>query len=234
VPERDIRNGLGWDMRGAVRIAAAMALAMSAPSFFNLAYSPFRHVSLEAEKYVPFFSRSEQHDDIFAARIRAYRVDLREPMETRGTGLERFADIEEAIEPTLFRGETLPSCWVELGAIAWFDTITRDLEASGFAGPDKSLVAADLFTSHWLFGDLQPVKNGAPWYYGGLPGFENADYLLVPICPITFESRESILRDVEKAAIELTELRRTELYILFSIDHVPPVFSLVDEPAEGQ
>ncbi len=217
VPEMHIRNGLGWNMRNAIRMAAVVALAFAAPSFFNLGYSPFRHLNLDSEAYVPFFARSDVHGDLFAARVRAQRVEQRGPLDVAGTGLVAFADIEEAIEPTVFRGESLPICSIELGVIAWFDEITRDLEQAGLAGPDKSIFAADLFSSHWLFGDFAPVKNGAPWYYGGLPGIENADYLLVPLCPVTYAVRDSILSDIESGPYSVSEIRRTKLYVLFSI-----------------
>ena len=70
-------------------------------------------------------------------------------------------------------------------------------------------------SSIWLFGDFAPVPGGSPWYYGGLPGIENADYLLVPLCPIIPQVRRMILEAIEAADVALDEIRRTPLYILY-------------------
>lgn len=218
VPTLEIRNEFGWDMRTALRVAGAMALALVAASFLNMFYSPFRHAAADTDTYAAFFPRDEVHDDLFTARIRAHRVDQRGPLNVTGTPLDAYADIEEAFEPTVFRDEDLPICSLELGMLAWFDAVSRDLEDAGFAGPDVSIFAADLFPSYWLFGDFAPLQNGAPWYYGGLPGAEHADLLIVPLCPTIYEVRKSVLEDIETAGISLTELRRTPLYHLYQIN----------------
>ena len=59
---------------------------------------------------------------------------------------------------------------------------------------------------------------GAPWYYGGLPGIEDVDYLIVPLCPLIPAVRALVLEAVDEANIPLTEIRRTPLYILYSVD----------------
>lgn len=218
VPDIDIRNDFGWDMRTAIRIAGAMALALIAASFLNMFYSPFRHAASDTETYVAFFPRDAANSDLYTARIRAHRVDQRGPLNISGTPLDAYAEIEEAIEPTVFRGENLPICSLELGMLAWFDAVTRDLENAGYSGPDVSIFAADLFPSYWLFGEFAPLAKGAPWYYGGLPGFENADFLIVPLCPTIYDVRKSILEDIENADISLTELRRTPLYLFYKIN----------------
>ena len=103
---------------------------------------------------------------------------------------------------------------IPIGHTTVFNTIVQDLEGAGFA-QGQQLMVADLLSSYWMFGDLQPLRNGAPWHYGGLPGFENADYLLVPLCPIETRSRQQILEAVEHSGVTLTEIRRTPLYILY-------------------
>ncbi len=216
LPELGLRNGLGWDMRTALNVTAAIALAMAAPSFFNLAYSPFRHLSVDVEKYTPILPRSEQHADLFATKLRAIRTDTNVPLDTAGTGLEAYEYMVDRPEPTVFLGEVLAQCELTLGLSAWFDAIVADLEDAGLSG-DKSIFAADLFSSHWLFGDFKPLKGGAPWYYGGLPGIGSADYVLVPLCPIIPEIRKQILETIEEMGITLTEIRRTSLYILYTL-----------------
>jgi len=216
MPHDDVVNGWGWSMRPVLAGTTVAAFALTAPSFFNMAYSPFRHLKIDPEKYVQFLPRADLNGDLYVARIRAYRADQRGPLDAGDPALAAYQDIPEAITVATFRGEDLPVCALELGMIAWFDAITQDLEAAGFSG-NKSIFAADLFSSHWLFGDFIPVEQGAPWYYGGLPGLRNADYLLVPLCPVIHEVRSSILKDVEDSGVDLREIRRTPLYILFDI-----------------
>ena len=215
LPQRETRNGLGWELRSAIKVTAAVALALAAPSFFNLAYSPFRHLKTKVEDYTPLLPRATRHGDIYAARLRAARMDARAPLQAEGMGLERYEEAAGRDPVTVFRGEELPRCELVLGLPAWFDAIVRDLEAARLAR-GKRLFAADLFSSHWLFGPLEPLENGAPWYYGGLPGIESADYLLVPLCPVAPDIRAQILETIERRGLPFTEIRRTPLYILYA------------------
>ncbi len=214
VPKRELRNGLGWDMRAAIKITAAVALALAAPSFFNLAYSPFRHLKIDTQSYTQLIPRSRQHSDIFGTKTRVARTDTRTPLKAPGTPLDAYEKLAGREPPTVFKGETLPDCQLEIGLPAWFDSIVVDMETAGLA-KGKRLFAADLFSSHWLFGSLEPLKNGAPWYYGGLPGIESADYLLVPLCPVLPRIRGQILEAIEDRGLEFNEIRRTPLYILY-------------------
>ena len=54
-----------------------------------------------------------------------------------------------------------------------------------------------------------------------MPGFENADLLIVPLCPIIHEVRSAVLKDIEESGAELAEIQRTKLYILYKITDVP-------------
>ena len=215
-PREELRNALGWNMRGALKIAASVALALALPSFFNLAYSPFRHLKIDTEKYAPLIPRATLHADIRGTKLRLARTDARVPLEgmAPGMGLERWAGDADRDDPARFQGEELPRCELALGLSAWFDAITRDLEASGHGG--QRIFAADLFSSFWLFGDLKPLKQGAPWYYAGLPGIESADALLVPLCPVTPKIRRQILNEIERRGLPFHEVRRTGLYILYA------------------
>ena len=214
-PEAGQRFEFGSDLRNVVNIAAAFALAFVTVSFLNMAYSPLRHLVEEEEDFTPFFPRSAQHDDLYAGRLRSLRVDKRTPLLAPGTILDDYQDIEEALKETEFQGEVLPICGVDLGMLAWFDAIAQDMEQAGFSGEGVSVYLADLFPSLWLFGDFEPPAGAAPWYYGGLPGLAKADYLMVPTCALLLDSRDKILAEIEKAELDLEEVRRTELYILY-------------------
>jgi len=217
-PEADkvLRNAFGWPLRDALGVAAAMALALSLASYANLAYSPLRHLRVDPAEYVPLLPRARQHADLQVRSLRFNRVDARVALDGPGTGLERYRPLAERETPPTFMGENLKDCTLELGLQAVMDAITRDLEGAGLAD-GRSILAADLFSSFWLFGALDPLEGGAPWYYGGLPGWENADYLLVPSCPRLPQIRDSMIEEFKTRGItdELTEIRRTPLYTLY-------------------
>lgn len=213
-PAADVVNGRGWNMRLMLNMAGAAAIAFSAPSFLNLTFSPFRHLAAANEDYAPLLPRSTQHADLLTAKFRAYRVDATIALNDPETGLNTDADLTGRKDVVELLGETLPECTLAMGIPAWINAIVEDLEQSGLA-EGKRLFAADLISSHWLYGDLLPLENGAPWYYGGLPGFESADYLLVPLCPISTEVRKQIIEIIaDKTDATLNEIRRTPLYIL--------------------
>jgi hypothetical protein len=115
-------------------------------------------------------------------------------------------------------GEPLAWCELEMGLTGWINAIARDLEQTGLT-TGKHLFVADAFSSYWMFSDLEPLPNGAPWYYGGLPGIEAADYVLVPICPAEPDFRKQVLDEIQaRGTISLKEVRRTGLYILLEVE----------------
>ena len=212
----EVINKWGWNLRDMLGVIAAMCLALTAPSFFNLAYSPFRHMRVDVTNYAPILPRGGIHTDLQSAAIRVNRVDGRIAMDGQISLLPEYEDRDPA--PVLL-DETIPICSVELGLPLVMDAIVRDIEDAGLA-EGKSLFAADIFSSHWLFGDLEPMDQGAPWYYGGAPGLKDADYVLVPLCPVAQDVQAQIFEIlnglVEVGKLELTEVRRTELYILYA------------------
>lgn len=213
----DVVNGWGWNLRDAIGVTAAVGLALTAPSFFNLAYSPFRHMNVDVSTYAPILPRGGVHTDIQAPDLRVNRVDARVALDGQIAGL---AEYEDRDAPPSFMGTDIATCSVELGLPRIMDVIARDIEDAGLAS-GKSLFAADLFSSHWLFGDLEPMDQGAPWYYGGVPGLKDADYLLVPLCPVAQDVQAQILEiieglvEVDKVAV--SEIRRTPLYVLYAL-----------------
>ncbi len=215
-PHRDIRNALGWDLQKAITLTATAALAMAAPSFINLTYSPFRHMVVDVSNYAPMLPGSGKNEDLQTANIRAKRLDARVALDGPDTPFANFTDPETRNDLTVFRGEEMPNCSVELGAIAWFSTISADLKASGLTD-GKTVFVADLLSSFWLYGAFEPLPGASPWYYGGLPGFDAADFVIVPLCPMSTKVRHLILDEIEDRGIELTEVRRNEMYILYRI-----------------
>lgn len=214
----DVVDSRGWNMRSAIGVTAAMALALAAPSFFNLAYSPFRHMNIDVAGYAPLLPRGGVHTDLQGADLRVNRVDARIPLDGQVAEIPTYPKREDPIE---FQGQVIETCSLELGLPKFMDTIARDLEGAGLAD-GMSLFAADLLSSHWLFGDFEPLKQGAPWYYGGVPGLNDADYLLVPLCPISSDVQrqiiEVVVEKIDAGDITVAELRRTDLYILYGLN----------------
>ena len=111
----------------------------------------------------------------------------------------------------------MATCLQQTGLIGTSQAMASDLDAVGY-GKDVSVFVADTFSAgFWMFGETTPLKGGAPWYYGGLSGFDAADYLLVPSCPSSPRAFRAILRDLQSIEDELEERRRTELYTLYQI-----------------
>ncbi|QQA41650.1 DUF2029 domain-containing protein [Pelagovum pacificum] len=212
-------NSFGLQHRAAAAGLAAIALTFAAPSFFNLAYSPFRHFFVEAEDYAPVIPGAPESADLFAAAVRAEDPAVRVPLIAPGLGLTEEAPLGDEDEPgpntpVTFMGEEFAACTLDGGMIAMFDAVAADLDAAGYGG--RTLFAADLLSTYWLYGDLEPLPGAAPWYYGALSGYEAADLLFVPTCPIVGRVRREILEAIEaQGTEELTEVRRTEAYVLY-------------------
>jgi len=208
-------NSRGWNLRGALTMVAVAALVMAAPSLINLASSPFSHFRQNAAWYEPVLPRMQAHHDIMVPTVRTSRVEGRVAM--LDVGLHHLTEGAMREKPASLLGEGLPRCELEMGLPGWIDAIAQDLERTGLT-KDKQMFVADAFSSHWLFGDLAPLQGGAPWYYGGLPGIEAADYLLVPLCPAEPDIRKQVLEAIAaRDDISLTEIRRTGLYVLLDI-----------------
>jgi hypothetical protein len=214
-PSAELRNVFGWPLRQAVLIVAGGVFAFALPSFFNLIYSPYRHFGLDAAKYVPLLPRATLHSDLKTLNIRANRVDGRIALDGEGSGLEKFRPLAERENLTVFQGETFPICEVELGVSAWYDAISADLQSAGY-GEGRKIYEADLFEAIWLYGPFTRLKQGAPWYYGGTPGYADADFVLVPLCPMAQNARFQKLKAIEELGDKLTEVRRTSMYVLYS------------------
>lgn len=218
-PDASAVGRWGWNLRAALNVTGVVTLALAAPSLINLASSPYRHLGQNPAWYEPILPHSNQHSDLMLQSIRSSRVEARVVMQA-----PQLADLAAGAlreEPAVLQGEILARCELEMGLVGWINAIAQDLQQAGLS-TGKKLFVADAFSSHWMFSDLQPVPNGAPWYYGGLPGIAAADYLLVPLCPAEPNIRKQVLDAIKaRPEISLTEIRRTALYVLLDIDLKP-------------
>ncbi|WP_146746318.1 hypothetical protein [Rhodovulum viride] len=189
------------------------ALVLAAPIFFSLFESPVRNV-LAAETEAVALLPGDQ--GLWMPAKRAYQVETRSPRALELERPEWWGD--PGPEPVVFRGSALEDCIITNGLVGWYRAISEDLAAAGFAG--HPAFVADILSTYWLFGGVGRLEGGAPWYYGGLPGIEGAELLLVPQCAGDIGARRRILATIEAGGYDLTELRRTRDYIVLGI--APP------------
>lgn len=207
-------NGLRMDLHRWLGVVALAALAFGLPSAINLAYSPFRHLSAVTAKNRPLFPGLPGHGDVLTEQSRIYGVIESHAGDEPGRPFATFRPLAGLENFAVLNGETLPHCETQSGLAAWFQTISDDLEGAGYAG--KRIFFADLFSQLWMYGPFERVPGAAPWYYGGVPGLENADYVLVPLCPMYLRARAGVVKSLSSGDYELTEVRRTPVYILLS------------------
>ena len=218
-PAAGMTNSFGWDLRQSLSVTATLAFAFGFPSAANLAYSPIRHLVTDTEKTRPLISGMPAQSDILAKASRIYGV-----LETRsgdgdGEPFAAFRALSDRHDPSILNGEELPYCEQAAGPVGWFETVDRDLEAAGYAG--KRLLATDLISSFWMFGDFEPVEGAGPWYYNWSAGVANADYIVVPLCPGVVDIRTEMLKSLADNGYKLTEVRRTPVYILIEAKRTP-------------
>lgn len=204
-PDRGPRPAL---VLGAVAMGAAIA-----PSIINMAGSPVRHLAVDRDRFIPALVETDRHQDFLMHKQRANRLRTDVPLErgSRNFGLE---EADETDEPTLFMGEELRDCTADV-SVANFGSMAADLAEQGLA-QGASIYMMDLLNPLWLFSDHLPLEGGTPWHYDGLPGFENAQYVLLPLCPINPMSQKIMVDALaERPEIDLTEVARRPLYILY-------------------
>ena len=206
VPPRELHNVLGWNVTAGIGFLGLAAIVLAAPSFINMGWSPFRHLNTDRTAYMPMLPGLKGHEDLQVARLRNLDVGASVPLGIPGA--------PERVEAVSINGEPLPLCTLGLGMSHWVATISDQLINSGLAA-DQQIFTTDVLNVSWLNGAGEPLKGGAPWYYGGLSGFANADLVLVPLCPIASRIRKLMLTEIEAAGAQLTEIGRTELYILY-------------------
>ncbi len=215
-PDTETRNGFGWDLRQGMGGLAVIGFAFALPSALTLTFSPFRHLAAKSEKYVQLVPGVDVAADLMADKERMSRVDGTVALDGPGQAFAAYADPELREDvTTVWHGETWPECEANNGMAVRYRVTADDLKASGLT-EGKRVFTADLLSTSWLYGASELLPHGAPWYYAGLPGFESADFLLVPLCPLSLKVRKLVLEAVEETGVALTEVRRNEIYVLYA------------------
>lgn len=194
VQARDVTlfNRYGWHLGHALRSVATGFLVLSAPGLYMLGQSLLVHSALGGAEFAPLFT------DDRSVKIR---------YETRPLVKVPHPAVENTGNRAMLGGEPLPDCEKENG-------LADGLRATALALPGlvpvagRSAIYADWVNALWLWSELSPLPGGAPWYYGGATGFEAADYLVVPLCPMGAGIRAMVLREVEAAGLVFEEVAR--------------------------
>jgi len=202
-------RGLGDGRRIALTMISLGLGVAVAPNAFNLATSPARAALADRSGFVPLVIGSSRHQDILLERGAA----LSGGQTHLGFDGQRPFFGQQPLAPVEFQGEALPVC-ESLISPAFFASIAADLAERDLA-QGQTIFVADFLSPLWLFGDHPPLIGAAPWSYGGLHGIENADVVLVPVCPNRMSVHRLILDALEETP--MTELLRTPLYRLYAL-----------------
>ncbi len=187
-----------------ITLVAGMSLALIAPVALNILSSPLRMPTQPKAVFTTLLPAPETRVYAVAARMRSGEIRLPYLAQTANENPQKFMQSD------------LPDCTLSGGLIGWLETISDQLRQAGL-GQQHSLFVADLFNGHWLYGGFKALHGGAPWYYGGLPGIDAADYLLVPLCPVDQGARQQILSAVSERGLQLELKQETQLYRLYDI-----------------
>ncbi|MFQ5621815.1 MAG: hypothetical protein ACE5FS_00310 [Paracoccaceae bacterium] len=205
----------GRDARPFILSIALIAGTLTAPSILNIGFSSLRGVFLDRGGYLQAVP-GPRFADVFIEAKRSFKpvgqIDL-PPIDT--PELPPGEEDEAAQEgPVRVAGETLENCEAYSALVGVLRHVGNEL--SGIPEMRGAhLLTADILNNLWMFSAVARLDGGAPWYYGGRPGFAQADHLLVPLCPVSPKARRVVLSIVEKDGWNLREIRRTPHYILF-------------------
>ncbi len=213
-PDRRINNGFGWNVGRAMGVVAAVSGALILPSVFNLTFADIRHARLSRQGFFQVLP-GHKNSDIAMKASRMYAPARREAFPLSDPKLAALVAKSTDRNTDVLFGQPLNKCRLAMGLVGVLHQMARDLETvDGIKG--KTVFTADTFSNLWLFGSTAPLKGGAPWYYGGNAGMDRADYVLVPLCPVTPRARSLVLQEIRQRAgqINLREVMRNDLFIL--------------------
>lgn len=175
--------------KGQLLVWGALSLALVAPPALNIAISPLRHVLQPETAFAPLLPR---HPDLRGVEARFESVAGQWPL-----------------------GEEDGQCKLASGAVGHMREMAARLEAEGHGG--KGVYVAGLFNTFWLFGDFPPLKGGAPWYYGGLPGIGEAELLVLPECSFGARYKELAMREISARGIGTQAIHSDELMTVYRL-----------------
>jgi len=212
-PDRHITNGFGWDVGRSMGVVSLIALALILPSVVNIAFADLRHARISRDGYFQVLP-SEVNSDLAMKIDRMYAPEERSAFGLLDPKIAELVAKAAPQEPDKLFGQPLKSCRLQMGLVGVLHQMARDLgNIPGTSG--KTVFTADTFSNLWLFGSTEPLLGGAPWYYGGDAGMSKADFILVPLCPVTPRARTLVLQEINaRNDLKLEEVMRNDLFVL--------------------
>jgi len=198
-------------------VTAISAAVLIFPSFANTALSPVAHLSLDKSAFLPMVPEGAGHQDVFIRRDRAYMMTAQVFRDQEPGPWSVYEAAVKRPPVAEFAGVTFPNCEWMAGSRAYFETIAEDLVAADIPRGSR-LMTADLLAAFWFFGPFEPPKQSAPWYYGGLTGLENTDFIIVPKCAFTSRVRNIVLDEMRAADTKFTLIRNNDLVAVFRVE----------------
>lgn len=193
-----------------VGAAAIVAAALSIAPVVVHGGSGIRLLAIDTSAYTPMVPGRAELDDMHVAALPAQLLRARTVLNDPGRA---FEDVKvDRPEPEQIGGEELSECQLLTGINAALETLTNETPAEA-----HPLFVADVLSGHWLFGGA-PLPGAAPWNYGTLHGFENADYVLVPLCAVDMPARRAILEQLNASDASFRMVQQTPRHWLLQID----------------
>lgn len=216
-PESGFGQIAGQDLRLMMGGAAWIALALNFPSLFANATSPISHARMEPSRFQPMIPQTYGNQDIFVRNDRGNAMTALVHLDREDPNWARFQTIADRGPLSEFEGITFPYCEWASGSRAYLERVAEELVRDGVT-QDAQVLFADSLAGLWLFGPFKPLKGGAPWYYGGLTGLENADYLVIPKCSFVAGLRGIMIEELKSSDYTFSLNRDSELYALFAVE----------------
>jgi len=201
-------GSFGLPAKQSIMVLAVVGAVTIFPTAFSLVLSPVRAALIPRDSYV-LIENPPMAADIRVKERQLSYVGMSGPFE----GMPSLQPREEPIE---INGFTFPDCQSNVTAIPMAAAMTAQVEQLEML-QGQPVLTADSLDINWLFGDLTRVQGAAPWYYGDDAGFENAAFLLVPICPLGQKRRRSMVLQFQNAGYVLTEVYRSSLLVLYEV-----------------
>ena len=193
---RQVLGGLG--------LAAAMLVA---PLALNHLVSPLRHLFEPPTRFVEIVPGSH----VMLPKRPAELIRGRVKLNTPGEIFDVVPDPDADERPLAVASVPLPSCQVTTGIPSAISAIVQDIRGR------PSVFVADILGSHWLYG-LEPLNGGAPWNYGDLSGIESAEFIVVPLCPVSENVRRALVDRLNDTHPGLRLIERTPRVLVFGKD----------------
>ena len=204
-----------WSVPGKTvgRVLALICFVLYLPSMITISTSSLRHLALSGEEYTPLFPGADK-SDIEIQIAKSYTPSAQVPIPDIPLPPGHEPDDDDApVTSVTLNGEDLLDCSLRDGFSGWTQKMLGQL-AEVDAAQNRKVLVADVYDHLWLYGPYARIPGAAPWYYGSDDGIDGAEFVLVPLCPMAPDARRQKLDLIAEKGWELTEVLRTDLFIL--------------------